>query len=107
MFDKRYWLNYDLGATGKFQELYEWLDNLDAVECGEGFATFKVPKVAQTIEDELRKLLDLDTYPDARIYLIHQDGDGVVHGYFIIGKRKRRAIWNGAAFVEEDVVDEG
>lgn len=107
--EKRCWLCYDLGIKGKYQELYEWLDNLNAVECGDDFASFVTDKDRDTIVRELAAILDLKTYPDARIYIIHKDAfDGKVVGRFVIGRRKKQARWTGSAFVDDDDdVDEG
>jgi len=36
----RYWLIYDLGLQGHYDELFAWLDQHKAKECGDNAATF-------------------------------------------------------------------
>lgn len=98
---QRYWLNYDLGSPGKYQELYEWLDNMDAVECGEGLATFRSNLNVEDITNALYSVVQGGSYTNSRIYLITHG-----RGRFIVGKRRRQAIWNGAAFVDINADDE-
>ena len=82
----RYWLSFDLGLRGKYEELYVWLDNMAANECGNNVATFSTKKTAVQIRKELFDLLG----EDARVYLINMHHGGT----FIIGKRKR-SPWVG------------
>ncbi|MDR2691003.1 MAG: hypothetical protein LBB73_01685 [Dysgonamonadaceae bacterium] len=35
------WLTYDLGVVGDFQGLYSWLNDMEAIECGNNNAYFK------------------------------------------------------------------
>jgi hypothetical protein len=35
------WLTYDLGVGGDFEGLYSWLDDKEAIECGNNNAYFK------------------------------------------------------------------
>ena len=100
----RYWLTYDLGLRGEYQELYGWLDDNDAKECGDGVATLVSSKSWKTIQTELKKILD----DKARVYLVYKKKDGSFTGTFILGKRKR-APWSGygAKAVGVDSEDEG
>jgi hypothetical protein len=34
----RYWISFDLGLMGDYSRVYEWLDSMDALECGPGVA---------------------------------------------------------------------
>ncbi|MHB9292468.1 hypothetical protein Holit_01566 [Hollandina sp. SP2] len=36
----RVWLSYDLGIKGDYANLYIWLDEHKALECGDSIATF-------------------------------------------------------------------
>lgn len=35
------WINYDLGVSGDYEGMYEWLDDHNAIECGSSFAFIK------------------------------------------------------------------
>jgi len=96
----RYWLSYDLGLRGNYEELYTWLDNLEARECGESAATFESVLNTEQIRAELKKILN----KEARIYLIGSI-KGEMRGKFILGRRKARPPWNGYA-VEVDILSE-
>jgi len=78
----RYWLAFDLGLRGNFEELYGWLDTLGARECGENVATFRSTKTREQISQELSSILGTDR--NARVYLISMRQGGK----FILGKRK-------------------
>ena len=78
----RYWLAFDLGLRGNYEELYGWLDAVGAEECGENIATFRSTKTREQISQELSSILGSDR--SVRVYLISmQQG-----GKFILGKRK-------------------
>lgn len=96
-----YWLSYDLGIRGNYEELYNWLDAQDAKECGESVASFHSSLSPDEIRDELEQVVG----KDARIYLIWRTDQGTTKGRFIVGKRKKKAPWFGYAEVEEDVED--
>lgn len=87
----RYWVSFDLGLRGNFEELYAWLDSLGAKECGDSVATFVSKKSREQMARELKKVVS----PGVRVYLITMK-DG---GKFIIGKR-RAAPWSGYAVTE-------
>jgi hypothetical protein len=89
----RYWLSFDLGLRGNYEGLYEWLDNLNAKECGDSVATFVSDKNTEIIRKELSRIVD----EKSRIYLISRiTAKGQTHtvGKFIIGRRKA-APWVG------------
>jgi hypothetical protein len=88
MKQQRYWLSFDLGLRGNYEELYEWLDDLDANECGDSVATFLSTKSREQIAGELSNLLGSDK--KARAYIINMNQGGK----FILGKRKV-APWVG------------
>lgn len=97
----RYWLSYDLGLRGNYEDLYEWLDNMEAVECGESLASFVTDKTRDQIVKEIKALLD----KNARVYVISKYKDKYV-GKFVLGKRKR-APWTGyGSAIEEEEEEE-
>lgn len=84
----RYWLSFDLGLQGDYQELYEWLDAMNAKECGDSVATFRSTKTREQLVRELVNLIDSNK--KARAYIISRKQGGK----FILGKRKA-AAWAG------------
>lgn len=89
----RFWLSFDLGLQGNYEELYQWLDDSGSLECGDSVATFVTAKTREQITDELSSLLGAN----ARVYLIGPGEKGHVAGKFIIGRRKRAPPWSGYA----------
>ena len=95
----RYWLSYDLGFQGRYEDLFAWLDKMEAKECGENVATFLSDKSRKEIAKELAIALQVTaqranthTTSEPRIYIINRTRGGK----FIFGKRKI-APWNGYA----------
>jgi hypothetical protein len=107
----RYWLSFDLGLRGNYEQLYEWLDRMDAKECGDSVATFLSEKTREEITEELSRLLTSDDRgfnglarpgrPRPRIYLINMKQGGK----FILGKRKI-APWAGYSVSEVQAEEE-
>lgn len=97
--EKLFWLTYDLGIDGDYDSLFTWLDELGAVECGDGACSFKLevgskePPAAVTTALRKNKV---KLRPKDRIYLIWRSETGSVKGRFIAGNR-RRAPWAGYA----------
>jgi hypothetical protein len=91
------WLTYDLGVQGDYESLYAWLDERNAVECGDSAATFFVDRTdadpATSIAKSIRKNVKLG--PRARFYLVRVR-EGKAKGGFIIGNRKAPP-WLGAS----------
>ena len=90
---QRYWLSYDLGIRGEYPALYEWLDELKAVECGDSVASFLSTKSLEEIKKELRDCVG----KGARVYLVRLRPKP--SGGFILGGRKP-APWLGASSQE-------
>jgi len=96
----RYWLSYDLGFQGDYEDLFAWLDKMEAKECGENLATFLSGKSRSQIAKELSTVLQRvpvlrgspSTVSEPRIYIINRTQGGK----FIFGKRKI-APWTGYA----------
>jgi hypothetical protein len=95
----RFWLIYDLGLQGNYDELYAWLDQHKAKECGDNVATFVSKKNREGIVRELAAILDQTKHP--RIYIITRKHGGK----FFFGKRKF-APWTGYAQVSVESGDE-
>jgi hypothetical protein len=95
----RYWLIYDLGLQGHYDELFAWLDQHKAKECGDNAATFVSNKSRAGIMKELGAILVQTNNP--RVYIITRKHGGK----FIFGKRKF-APWTGYAQVSVESGDE-
>lgn len=63
-----YWLSFDLGLHGNYEELYEWLDAQDARECGDSVAAFKSEKTREKLAEEISERVGANLR--ARVYLI-------------------------------------
>ncbi len=104
--NKTIWLSYDLGVKGDYSSLYSWLDNHNAVECGDSLAVLKYEiSDEETLPDILKNDLESNvTFGKSdRVYLIWKNKEGMNKGRFIIGKRKA-SPWQGygASEVEDD-----
>lgn len=86
----RCWLSFDLGLRGNYEELYAWLDNHQANECGDSMATFTTDKNIKEIGDEVAEIVG----KNARIYLIGRDQNNKPLGRFVVGTRKQ-SPWTG------------
>jgi hypothetical protein len=102
MIDKAIWLSFDLGVGGDYPRLYNWLDNHDAIECGDSVAFFKY-RIDSSKEDELVNLLKKDLNKAVtirsgdRMYIVRRevtDSGCIVRGTFLFGKRKG-SPWEG------------
>ena len=97
MKSKSFWLSYDLGLKGDYNNLYTWLDNLQAKECGDSIAFFNY-KFHDNFMEEIKNSLseNVDIRKTDRIYLIYLDSEdkNKIKGKFLFGNRKR-APWEG------------
>lgn len=100
---KAIWLNYDLGLKGNYSALFAFLDNNEAIDCGNGLAYFKYDnkgllKSEELIEKLKNELIDsVSPSSSDRIYVIWRDDDKLtssLKGKFLFGNRKTPA-WNG------------
>jgi len=103
---KRIWLSYDLGVKGDYSSLYSWLDNHNAVECGDSLASLEYEvSDEETLPGIVKNDLESNvTFGKSdRVYLVWKNKQGVNKGRFIIGKRKA-SPWQGygASEVEDD-----
>jgi len=103
------WLSYDLGLKGDYEGLYAWLDDHEAMECGDSVAYFRYAYSKDPmaeLEEELKKTI---TFTNAtRLYAIIVDPKTKrTHGRFLVGSR-RPAPWVGRGTVHtESQTDEG
>lgn len=105
---KTIWISFDLGVKGDYSGLYRWLDNSDAVECGDSLACVRleIPEgtdPAEFVAEEIEEIVDLSK--SDRIYAIWRNDDGKIKGRFLFGKRKA-SPWQGYgdnADVEDDI----
>ena len=86
----RVWLGYDLGVKGDYPGLYAFLDDHDAIECGESFCSFLFEC---SDRDNLKPEL-LAAIPTDRIYVIYRRNDNLTSGSFLWGRRKA-CPWEG------------
>jgi hypothetical protein len=103
---KSIWLSYDFGLKGNYSALFTFLDNHEAIDCGNGLAYFKYNNdeslKSEELIDKLKKELAEAILPTTndRIYVIWRDDDkpftANVKGKFLFGSRKTPA-WNGYA----------
>lgn len=101
------WISYDLGVSGDYENLYAWLDDHGAKECGESLACFWFSgegDVLRTLEKEIREAVSLNKR--SRIYVVFTDQHNEVKGArFVIGRR-RRAPWEGYGTQTVEDVDD-
>lgn len=90
MAKRRYWISFDLGLHGQYDELYDWLDRQGAKECGDSVATFQSNKSRDEIAAEIGRILSAERNPRIYIISMHEGGR------FFLGRRKV-APWTGYA----------
>ena len=92
---KSIWLSYDLSFKGDYEGLYAWLDNHQAMECGNCVAFLSYEFDRDLIEEIKADLLaSISLSKRDRIYAIWMNEDGKVKGSFLFGKRKA-SVWAG------------
>ena len=94
---KAVWLSYDLGVRGDYTSLYEWLDNLDAKECGNSIAFFKYDvSSGEVLKNKIKKDISENVTLEKRdrIYIMYLDSKKKMKGSFIFGRRKS-SPWEG------------
>ncbi|PID48587.1 MAG: hypothetical protein CR991_10975 [Proteobacteria bacterium] len=100
---KAIWLSYDLGVRGDYEGLYAWLDDHQAIECGDSvaFLNFNVKDTENIIEElkrDLQKSVNFNKRD--RIYIIWKIHKKI-KGRFIFGKRKA-SPWEGYGSQESE-----
>lgn len=80
--------------------MYTWLDNHQAVECGDGMASLLVEcENRDTVERDVLSQLEenVNLAPSDRIYLLYRRADNMTKGSFIHGRRKANP-WEGYGY---------
>ena len=101
------WLSFDLGIRGDYEGMYSFLDNHEAMECGDNMAALQFEWSGGDMVKSLQKSLkeSVKTEKRSRIYVVFKDGTKV-KGKFVVGKRKS-SPWKGYGNLvtadEEDV----
>lgn len=103
-------ISFDLGLQGDYSNLYSWLDEHNAMECGNGLAALVYDVEDATFEAVYGKLKNelqekINIAKTDRLYLIMKDKEGeTMKGKFLFGNRKR-APWEGYYMREPDKAD--
>lgn len=103
-------INYDLGLKGDYQNLYRFLDNYKALDCGNCNAALQIEVSENNFDvicNEIKKKIEseVDISSNDRIYLTVTDSQNQMRGKFLFGLRKR-AVWEGYGNIhpeEEDI----
>jgi len=72
----------------KTDELYSWLKNNKALECGKAVAFVQNFQYETDFVKEICNELTNPVYSISRLYIAFPDEDGLMKGGFIIGNRK-------------------
>lgn len=97
---KSFWLSYDFGLRGNYNGLFNFLDNFNAKECGNGLSYFIYDNPNLLNIEELLKKLQSEIMEKVapsdsdRIYIIWKNDEMAIKGKFLFGKRKQ-APWIG------------
>lgn len=115
MKSKAVWISYDFGLKGDFTGLFTWLDNHNAVECGNSLAFFRYDiseltgkvngsDLIEHISSDIRDTVKLSK--SDRVYIILKDSSThKVKGEFINGSRKQ-SPWEGYGKLKDgNIVD--
>lgn len=113
--NKTIWISFDFGLKGDYQNLYTWLDNHNALECGQNLACLKYP-YSKGISDGFSffELLKKDITESIKLsktdklYVIYKDPDtSKMKGKWLNGTRKA-ASWEGYGKIDRgQIEDEG
>lgn len=103
---KAIWLSYDFGLKGNYHALFTFLDNHQAIDCGNNLAFFVYDNNDQLssikLIEKLKAELEETIKPTAsdRIYVIWREEEespkSTVKGKFLFGNRKQPS-WSGYA----------
>lgn len=101
-------LNFDLGIRGDYDNLYAFLDNNNALDCGNSNCVFeyhfkgtdlKYEDKFQQLKEEIEGIISFNR--NDRIYTIVHNEEGVPRGKFLFGQRKT-PIWDGYGKKDDD-----
>lgn len=107
---KSVWISYDLGIKGDYQGLYSWLDDHNAIECGNSIAyiQYEVKKETDLIPNLKNDLeSNINFKSGDRIYIVRRERDNkvnLVRGEFIIGKRRSNP-WEGYGAKTDETIE--
>ncbi|MDR3137725.1 MAG: hypothetical protein LBT73_02450 [Tannerellaceae bacterium] len=98
-----FWISFDLKPSSDLAGFYNWLDAMQAVECGKDCAFFTMEDPSddpiKAVKEEI--LAHVSLRKKDRIYLVYKDNvSGKLKGKFIFGSRKW-ARWTGWASICE------
>lgn len=100
---KSIWLSYDLGVGGDYRNLYAWLDDHGAINCGTNVAFVKLNLDNGVSDEELKKAIvnDISKHvklqPGNKLYVVRSfssDDEMGTKGSFVYGKRSANP-WEG------------
>lgn len=107
--NKQLYLSYDMSFAGDFNNLYQWLDAHDAMECGDNFCRLSFPYSGELdCKESVMSFLDalktdmtshITFSGNDRIYVLFPStmkGSPDMVGTFLIGQR-HDAPWTGRA----------
>lgn len=100
------WLSYDLVTLGDYEDLFTWLDDHNARECGRNLAVLKFEYAVDVFEeliDDLNQAVELDRQTRIYVMLRDHDGDKMV-GRFVKGRRKQPP-WTGYGNLTDSLDD--
>jgi hypothetical protein len=92
--EKLLWISYDLGVKGDYENLYAWLDNHGAKECGDSVAVLTYnfqDDLIEELKDDLEN--NISSMKHDRIYIIWRERSKI-RGRFLFGARKAPP-WTG------------
>ena len=97
------WLSYDLGVNGDYENMYAWLDNHGAKECGGSVAYLQFTHdgdLPASLKSDIESGVALNKR--SRICVIYKK-DAKLSGRYVVGQRKG-APWEG--FGDKDETEE-
>lgn len=97
--NKTFWLHFDLDFRGDYENLYRWLDEQGAEDCGDNMALLKIMMDSddKNYSNFFKNSLEQAGFkpsPKDRIYLIWKE-DNKMKGIFLFGERKKTPQWAG------------
>jgi len=100
------WISYDLGVRGDYEGIYTWLDQYEAIECGNSLALLKyewTDDFIEALKQDIKESIEITK--KTRIYVIWHDNETKkMKGRFIFGTRKSPS-WSGYAVSETEIED--
>ncbi len=103
---KPIWISFDLGVSGNYEKLFQWLDGHGAKECGDSLAYIKDYPYKDDLAHELRRdiIKSVKSIQYIRVYVVWSEGSRT-RARFLIGGRKG-APWAGCAPSNQEEEDE-